>query len=220
VGRRCVNLRFTPEEGVDADFITCFLHNDYGLGRKLREVRTILDVGANIGFFSLAARGHYPEHNKRIFARRDRPKLVKQKKLTRTELLRQAGISRRSKCLVRRRRHQNYFIFDRPMMSPPLNPARISVIWSYWQTPRIHAGKLCKVGMPIEQISPGNLCGREAQVPGGEVSPSANGRPRPVVSSLETWLTLSLLGLGIQGTFLRRRESERPAIVQSIALSI
>src|SRR5580698_5096225 len=44
-----------------------------------------------------------------------------------------------------------------------------TVIWSYWQTPRIHAGKLCKVGMPIERISTGNICSREAQVPGGEV---------------------------------------------------
>jgi len=60
VARRTVKLRFTNEEGVDTDFITCFLQNDYGLGRKLREVRTILDIGANIGFFSLAARGHYP----------------------------------------------------------------------------------------------------------------------------------------------------------------
>ena len=37
-----------------------------------------------------------------------------------------------------------------------------TVIWSYWQTPRIHAGKLCKVGMPIERISTGNICSREA----------------------------------------------------------
>jgi FkbM family methyltransferase len=60
VARRTVHLRFTHEEGVDDDFMGCFIRNDYGLGRKLREVRTILDVGANIGFFSLAARGHYP----------------------------------------------------------------------------------------------------------------------------------------------------------------
>jgi FkbM family methyltransferase len=60
VADRVVNLRFTHEEGVDANFITCFLDNDYGLGQKLPEVRTILDIGANLGFFSLAARGHYP----------------------------------------------------------------------------------------------------------------------------------------------------------------
>ena len=52
-----------------------------------------------------------------------------------------------------------------------------TIIWSYWQTPRIHAGKPCKVGMPIERISPGNLCSRKAQVPGGEVSSSADGTP-------------------------------------------
>ena len=54
-------LRFPREEGVDSDFITCFLRNTYGLGQQLGEVRAILDVGANAGFFSLAARAHYPE---------------------------------------------------------------------------------------------------------------------------------------------------------------
>jgi FkbM family methyltransferase len=60
VAGRSVALRFPDEEGVDADFLECFVHNAYGLRRGLGEVRTILDVGANVGFFSLAARGHYP----------------------------------------------------------------------------------------------------------------------------------------------------------------
>ena len=38
----------------------CLFHNYYGLGRQLGELRSILDIGANIGFFSLAARAHYP----------------------------------------------------------------------------------------------------------------------------------------------------------------
>ena len=57
---RQIGLRYPHEEGVDADFISCFLRNAYGLGHKLGEVRTIVDVGANLGFFALAARDFYP----------------------------------------------------------------------------------------------------------------------------------------------------------------
>ena len=60
VAGRTVRLHFPDEEGIDADFIACFLRNDYGLGHSLGEVRTILDIGANVGFFSLASREHYP----------------------------------------------------------------------------------------------------------------------------------------------------------------
>ncbi len=57
---RTIRLQFPREEGVEADFISCFLRNAYGLGHQLGEVRTILDVGANLGFFALAARNYYP----------------------------------------------------------------------------------------------------------------------------------------------------------------
>jgi FkbM family methyltransferase len=60
VAGRQVRLRYPREEGVEADFISCFLRNAYGLGHKLGEVRTIVDVGANLGFFALAARDYYP----------------------------------------------------------------------------------------------------------------------------------------------------------------
>lgn len=60
VAKRYVPLRLPPEENTDADFIECFLRNSYGLSHKLPNVRTILDIGANAGFFSLAAREHYP----------------------------------------------------------------------------------------------------------------------------------------------------------------
>ena len=59
VAGRSIPLRFLDEEGVDADFIACFLRNTHGLGRRLGQVRTIVDVGANAGFFSLAARDFY-----------------------------------------------------------------------------------------------------------------------------------------------------------------
>ena len=61
VGRRTMELRFLDEAGVDADFITCVLRNTYGLGHQLAEIRTIVDVGASFGFFSLAARARYPD---------------------------------------------------------------------------------------------------------------------------------------------------------------
>jgi FkbM family methyltransferase len=55
-----VSLKYPPEAGVSSDFIGCFIQNVYGLHRHVGDVRTILDVGANVGFFSIAARGHYP----------------------------------------------------------------------------------------------------------------------------------------------------------------
>ena len=56
-----MELQFLAEDGVDADFITCVLRNTYGLGHQLAGIRTIVDVGANFGFFSLAARARYPD---------------------------------------------------------------------------------------------------------------------------------------------------------------
>ena len=60
VAKKCVSLRIPGAEDINASFIDCFLRNEYGLGQNLAEVRTILDVGANVGFFSLAARAYYP----------------------------------------------------------------------------------------------------------------------------------------------------------------
>lgn len=56
-----MKLRFPENENAESDFIECFLLNAYGLGHKLGEVHSILDVGANVGFFALAARHFYPE---------------------------------------------------------------------------------------------------------------------------------------------------------------
>ena len=60
LGSRSVPLVYPDEGGVGNDFVTCFMVDDYGLGRVRGPVRTILDIGANIGFFSLAARAHFP----------------------------------------------------------------------------------------------------------------------------------------------------------------
>ena len=64
VAGRWIPIEFPDEEGVDAELLACMLRNVYGLGRGLGRkpdgVRTIVDVGANLGFFSLAAQGFYP----------------------------------------------------------------------------------------------------------------------------------------------------------------
>lgn len=60
VGERIVKLQYLDEEGVGADFITCLLRNNYGLGHRLADIGMIVDVGASFGFFSLAARARYP----------------------------------------------------------------------------------------------------------------------------------------------------------------
>ncbi|MGH9590967.1 MAG: FkbM family methyltransferase [Terracidiphilus sp.] len=57
---KSISLQYPPEVGVETDFIGCFIRNEYGLRRRLADVRTIVDVGANAGFFSVAARGRYP----------------------------------------------------------------------------------------------------------------------------------------------------------------
>jgi FkbM family methyltransferase len=60
VAGQWVRLQTPDEESVAAELLTCMLRNVYGLGHGLGEVGTIVGVGANLGFFLLAARAHYP----------------------------------------------------------------------------------------------------------------------------------------------------------------
>ena len=60
VGGKTVTLRYLQEQGPSTDFIACCIRNDYGLRQQLSNVKTILDIGGNVGFFSIAARSHYP----------------------------------------------------------------------------------------------------------------------------------------------------------------
>jgi FkbM family methyltransferase len=60
VAGRKLPLHYPKESGVQNDFFACVIRNEYGLRHRLHDVRTILDIGANIGFFSIAARGSYP----------------------------------------------------------------------------------------------------------------------------------------------------------------
>lgn len=59
LGHGKVELRYPGEIGVWNDFLVCFIHDEYGLRKLPRSVRTIVDIGANVGFFSLAARSYF-----------------------------------------------------------------------------------------------------------------------------------------------------------------
>lgn len=60
VADRYVALSLPENDAAESAFIECFVRNVYGLGQGLPQVRTVLDVGAHAGFFSLAVRGRYP----------------------------------------------------------------------------------------------------------------------------------------------------------------
>ncbi len=54
-------LLSSPDEGGAAiDFLTCFIEDEYGLSAVDFPVHTVADIGANIGLFSMAARGYFP----------------------------------------------------------------------------------------------------------------------------------------------------------------
>jgi FkbM family methyltransferase len=55
-----VELSSPKENGARTDFLTCLLNDGYGLAGIHDHPVTILDIGANIGFFALAARSFFP----------------------------------------------------------------------------------------------------------------------------------------------------------------
>ena len=57
----CFTKLHTPaEHGALHDFVSCFIEDEYGLSSLPNQPSTILDIGANIGFFALAARTYFP----------------------------------------------------------------------------------------------------------------------------------------------------------------
>jgi len=74
VAGKHISLSCPPETGIENDFFACVIRNEYGLRRELPEVHTILDIGANIGFFSIAARARYPHAT--IHAYEPNPRVV------------------------------------------------------------------------------------------------------------------------------------------------
>jgi len=72
-GKR-VPLAAPREHGAKIDALTCFVNDEYGLSVMQEAPQTILDIGANIGFFSTAARGYFPAA--RIHAYEPNPRIL------------------------------------------------------------------------------------------------------------------------------------------------
>lgn len=58
---RNIPISSPREGGAGIDFLTCFIDDEYGLNEVDLAVRTIVDIGSNIGFFSIAARLQFPD---------------------------------------------------------------------------------------------------------------------------------------------------------------
>jgi FkbM family methyltransferase len=56
-----IPLTYPNDPTLISDFIGVFLDDDYGLRTARYRINTVVDVGANIGLFSLWARHHFPE---------------------------------------------------------------------------------------------------------------------------------------------------------------
>lgn len=70
-----VCLSLPTENGVTVAFLDIFLHDVYGLSLlRNRAIKTVVDVGANVGLFSLAARSFFPKA--RIHAYEPNPRLT------------------------------------------------------------------------------------------------------------------------------------------------
>jgi FkbM family methyltransferase len=62
-----INLEVPDEKGIFIDFLSIFLDDDYGLTEfRKNRISKIVDIGANVGFFSLASRLFFP--NSKIHA--------------------------------------------------------------------------------------------------------------------------------------------------------
>lgn len=60
LGGTTIELAYPDEHGVRMDFLLCLIDDEYGLRQIQKPLTTIADIGANVGFFSLAARSSFP----------------------------------------------------------------------------------------------------------------------------------------------------------------
>jgi FkbM family methyltransferase len=74
IGTKRQTLAYPGESGARIDFLGCLVWNEYGLGQKMSEPKHIVDIGANLGFFSLAARTTYP--NAEIHSYEPNPRIL------------------------------------------------------------------------------------------------------------------------------------------------
>jgi FkbM family methyltransferase len=61
LGNRFIFPAFPREHGTTEDFLGCFIQDQYGLSIIQEKIKTVLDIGANVGFFALAARRFFPK---------------------------------------------------------------------------------------------------------------------------------------------------------------
>ena len=61
LGARTIPLSYPDEIGIRNDLLVCLIHDEYGLRQIRTDIRTIVDIGANVGFFVLAARASFPD---------------------------------------------------------------------------------------------------------------------------------------------------------------
>ena len=63
-----ISLDYPDEKGIFIDFLSIFLDDDYGLTKfRKNKISKIIDVGANVGFFSLASRFFFPDSEIRAY---------------------------------------------------------------------------------------------------------------------------------------------------------
>jgi FkbM family methyltransferase len=69
-----IPLSFPQETGIKGDFISCVLRDEYGVWSAPTQTSSIVDIGANVGFFSVWARRRFP--NATIHAYEPNPRAV------------------------------------------------------------------------------------------------------------------------------------------------
>ncbi len=61
IGEKKIPLVYPQEAGTGFIFLECLIDDVYGLAELEPQVAKVADIGANLGFFSLAARSYLPE---------------------------------------------------------------------------------------------------------------------------------------------------------------
>lgn len=74
LGDRTIDLAYPDELGVRMDFLVCLVDDEYGLHQMRTPISTIVDIGSNMGFFSLAAKARFPSAT--IHAYEPNPRIV------------------------------------------------------------------------------------------------------------------------------------------------
>lgn len=73
LGGTSISLTYPPDSGYLLDIINLWLSDEYGLGKIKHPVTSIVDIGGNIGLFSLWAWHHFP--NARILTYEPNPRV-------------------------------------------------------------------------------------------------------------------------------------------------